>query len=146
MGTGTAMPSTKERRTPMTFGSWDSSIHESVDQIKRIAYMQRIKPENISLNPEIKTAIVEGSSGTYNVSLDECTCFDFESKQLPCKHMYRLAFELGYLTDLPKVDKKAAKEFKNSIPEEIERYKKLYLNGAMTIEKFNKILSALNSK
>lgn len=130
----------------MNFGNWDSSIHENHEQIKRIAYMQRIKPENVSVNSAQKTAEIIGSSGSYDVSLDNCTCYDFQTRQLPCKHMYRLAFELGFLDDLPKVNRKASKSFKDNIPEEIARYKEYYLNGAISIEKFIKIINALQSK
>lgn len=31
----------------------------------------------------------------YVVTLEECTCPDFEKRGKPCKHMYRLAHELG---------------------------------------------------
>jgi len=31
----------------------------------------------------------------YKTTLDVCTCKDFVLRRLPCKHMYRLAYELG---------------------------------------------------
>lgn len=34
----------------------------------------------------------------YSVSLAECTCPDFQQRKLPCKHMYKLALELGIVT------------------------------------------------
>lgn len=33
----------------------------------------------------------------YDTSLSQCTCYDFQSRRLPCKHMYRLAVELGMI-------------------------------------------------
>ena len=129
----------------MTFGDWNESIHNDYEQIKRISYLKKIKPENIVVDSVAQTAKVNGTGGTYDVTLNDCTCYDFSERQLPCKHMYRLAFELGYLNDLPQLDRKAAKEFKNNIPDEIERYKTMYLNGSITIEKFVKIANALNS-
>lgn len=130
----------------MNYGNWDSSVHENFEQIKRIAFMQKIKPENVSVNPDNQTAEIVGSDGTYNVSLDSCTCYDFATRQLPCKHMYRLAFELGFLDDLPKVNRKASKDFKDNVQTEIDRFKEHYLNGAISIDKFNKIVNALQSK
>jgi endonuclease III-like uncharacterized protein len=130
----------------MNFGNWDNSIHEHHDQIKRIATMQKIKPQNVSVNSKEKTAEIIGSSGIYNVTLDSCTCYDFETRQMPCKHIYRLAFELGFLDNLPKTNRKASKAFKDNIQNEIEHYKEYYLNGAISIEKFNKIVNALQSK
>ena len=130
----------------MTFGNWDCSTHESYEQIKRIAFSQRIKPANVSINSADEAARIVGTDGIYTVTLNNCTCYDFESRQLPCKHIYRLAFKLGYLNDLPSIDRKASKSFKDNIPNEIERFKESYLNGAISIEKFNKIVNALLSK
>lgn len=130
----------------MNFGNWEENVHNDYEQIKRIAFMQRIKPENVTIFPEKQSAKIIGSDGIYDVTLNSCTCYDFEARQLPCKHIYRLASELGYLDDLPKANRAAAKAFKESIPAEIEHYKDLYFSGAISIEKFNKIINALLSK
>lgn len=130
----------------MNFGNWENSIHEDYEQIKRIAFMQRIKAENVNVVPGKEVAKIAGTDGIYDVTLNSCTCHDFEVRQLPCKHIYRLAFELGFLDDLPKPNRKATKSFKDNIQSEIERYKEYYLNGAISIEKFNKIVNALQSK
>lgn len=130
----------------MNFGKWNNTIHEDHEQIKRIANMKKIKSQNISVNFDDKTAMVVGSKGSYDVSLDNCTCYDYDTRQLPCKHIYRLAFELGYLEDIPKVNRKASKSFNDNVQNEIERYKEYYLNGAISIEKFSKIINALQSK
>ena len=39
----------------------------------------------------------KGSGGQYVATLSTCTCTDFSRRKLPCKHMYRLAYELGIL-------------------------------------------------
>lgn len=42
------------------------------------------------------SATMQGSTGNlYSVSLDSCTCQDFQFNHEPCKHMYRLAIQLG---------------------------------------------------
>lgn len=130
----------------MNFGNWDDTLHNDYEQIKRIIFSQRIKPENITIDTDTKSAKIIGSDGIYDVTLDNCTCYDFESRQLPCKHIYCLAQELGYLNDLPKINRKATKAFKDNIPIEIERYKEFYFSGAISGEKFNKIINALMSK
>lgn len=44
------------------------------------------------------SADIKGESGSiYHVTLSSCTCPDFTSRKKPCKHMYRLALELGAL-------------------------------------------------
>lgn len=129
----------------MNFGNWNENIHQDIDQIKRMTFSQRIKAENITVNHISHSARIIGTEDTYDVTLDSCTCFDFFNRQLPCKHIYRLAHELGYF-DFPKLDKKASKDFKNNLPAEIEHFRELYLNGAISGEKFNKIINALVSK
>ena len=40
--------------------------------------------------------MIKGSGKqAYEVYLENCTCMDFMRRKLPCKHMYRLAHELG---------------------------------------------------
>jgi hypothetical protein len=130
----------------MKFGNWNETLHNDCEQIKRIVSSQRIKSEKVTIDPITQSAEIVGRDGTYSVTLNSCTCFDFEFRQLPCKHMYCLSRELGYLTDLPVVDRKAAKSFKDNLPDEIERYKQLYFDGAISGEKFSKIVNALTSK
>lgn len=130
----------------MNFGNWEDSIHNDYDQIKRIAYIQKIKVNDVNVVPSEEAAKITGTDNIYDVTLNSCTCYDFATRKLPCKHIYRLAFELGFLDDLPKTDRKSTKAFNDNIQSEIERYKEYYLNGAISIEKFNKIANALLSK
>lgn len=130
----------------MNFGNWNETLHNDYEQIKRIVFSQRIKSENVTVDTSTQSAEIVGRDGTYDVTLESCTCYDFESRQLPCKHMYYLAHELGCLDDLPKINRKAAKAFKDNLPTEIERFRELYLSGAISGEKFNKIVNALTSK
>lgn len=130
----------------MTFGKWNESLHNEVEQLKRINNSLDIKNEKVTLNPESETATIIGSDGTYDVSLNGCTCTDFGFRNAPCKHMYKLASELGYVMEFPIIDKNAAKAFSDSLPEEIKRYKVLYEQGAISLKKFLKIVNALQSK
>ena len=44
---------------------------------------------------------IRGTSGAvYHTTLNVCTCPDFQHRHQPCKHMYRIALELGLLADL----------------------------------------------
>lgn len=49
----------------------------------------------ISIDADAKLGTFSGSSGAYRTFLSECECVDFRRRKHPCKHMYRLAFELG---------------------------------------------------
>lgn len=79
----------------------DDSLHIDPNQLKRqiSACTKKITP--ISVDTESNEGTFKGSSSKpYLTSLETCSCIDFNRRKLPCKHMYRLAFELG-LFDLP---------------------------------------------
>ncbi len=127
----------------MNFGNWDSSSHTAVEQIKRITSAQKISSSKIQLL-ENSNAIISGS-GTepYIVTLNSCTCSDFQLRHLPCKHIYCLALKLGYLTDLPTLNSDLSANFNQRVPDEISRYYAEYLSGSISGEKFVKIAEAL---
>lgn len=72
-----------------------SDVHESPDQQKRVASAKKSACTPVSLDQSTCTGTFKGSSGTHTTSLDHCSCVDFNRRKLPCKHMYRLAMELG---------------------------------------------------
>lgn len=76
------------------------SIRESEEQEWRYnrAKQAGCTPEEVDF--ELESAVFPGSDGVdYNTSLSFYTCQDFEKRgyDLPCKHMYRLAMELGVI-------------------------------------------------
>lgn len=65
--------------------------------------IERAKYEIFSfkkLDTENKSADVLNQEKTkvYYTTLTSCTCPDFKERDVPCKHMYRLANELGYFS------------------------------------------------
>ncbi|WP_455654863.1 hypothetical protein [Phascolarctobacterium sp.] len=72
-------------------------IHKDPDQQKR--QLSATKIPIASLNTNEQTAIIN----EYTVTLRDCTCRDFRTRIKPCKHMYRLAYELGYLSPPKKI-------------------------------------------
>ena len=78
------------------FSFWDISIHYEEGQHDRIIRSKPVKI--IRYDPNDETAEVEGSKGkVYTTTFESCTCMDFVSRQLPCKHMYKLASQYGGL-------------------------------------------------
>ena len=75
------------------WGGWDALIHDEPRQKDRKARLYEIEPDEITIDHKNMRAIIRG----YTVTLDFCSCPDFNERRLPCKHIYRLAFEL----DLP---------------------------------------------
>lgn len=45
--------------------------------------------------------ITSEHQNTYHTTLTSCTCMDFQIQKKPCKHMYRLAMEIGLLISIP---------------------------------------------
>lgn len=62
----------------------------------------------LHVSAETESGTFRGSSGEYTTTLSACSCGDFIRYRLPCKHMYRLAHELG-VYDLGAVKSDASK-------------------------------------
>ncbi len=89
-----------------------SGKHISEGQIARQRRsLEETTPIIIRIGDEISGVFVSRYwSRIYDTTLQSCTCPDFTSTQLPCKHMYRLFYEanitetestLGIIRDLP---------------------------------------------
>ena len=109
---------------------WDG-IHESSDQQKRFASAKKAENTPLSVDTNGGCGFFSGNHGRYETHLNGCNCGDFIRRKLPCKHMYRLAIELGVYGDKSTVnnDQSARKIPKNerndliiSIISKIENY------------------------
>lgn len=82
----------------MEFGIWDNDIHELPEQKKRFKSSLTSKLIPISVDRDAQTGQFNGSGKEpYNTTLNNCDCFDFIRRNMPCKHIYRLAIELGLI-------------------------------------------------
>lgn len=80
----------------MQFGKWPANIHDLPDQKKRAESARKSGMTPISIDAGAASAVFAGSGKSpYETTLDSCTCSDFVRRKLPCKHIYRLAAELG---------------------------------------------------
>lgn len=80
------------------FGEWDDELHETNEQQERLkkAASSKTSPQYVDVYEE--SAEFEGSGKKpCRTSLISCTCGDFIHRHLPCKHIYRLAMELGII-------------------------------------------------
>lgn len=69
----------------------DQALHDDADQLKRRASASEVEICPELLDIDTGSALIK----TYVVSPQACSCRDFAVRRLPCKHMYRLAHELG---------------------------------------------------
>lgn len=83
------------------WSKWSQDIHDSEDSKKRIISAQKADLTPISVNSEDCFAYFQGGHGRYETFLDQCPCGDFIKRRLPCKHIYRLAMELGLIAGNP---------------------------------------------
>lgn len=75
----------------MWFEEKHNLIHSQPDQQKR--QLAATKIPIVCFDKEKQSAIINN----YAVTLNRCTCRDYQMRELPCKHIYRLAYELGYM-------------------------------------------------
>lgn len=96
---------------------WDISVHTDQAQIDRQGRSMTY-PFSFRINRSKQTGIFSSTSDLpyYSTTLSACTCYDFQSRRLPCKHIYRLAVELGVIEIIkrPSFDKAAVQAIRDS--------------------------------
>ena len=113
---------------------WDESIHADEAQISRQGRAMTY-PFDFKINKRKKTGTFSSTSDLpfYTTTLNECNCYDFQGRKLPCKHIYRLAVELGIIEIIKRApggyNKEQLDNIKNSAdidsdPEQIKRIAK----------------------
>lgn len=113
------------------WSDWDYSIHCDKSQTDRqgraITY-----PFTFEINKHSQSARFSSTSELpyYDTTLSSCTCTDFQERKLPCKHIYRLALELGIIDIVkrPSFDKEKLASIKESSdidnePDQLKRQK-----------------------
>lgn len=76
-----------------------AACHNLPGQSDRLLRGKSSKYSPVSIDKKNCSAKMQGRDGMYNVTLTKCDCMDFQKRQLPCKHMYRLAIELGLVNE-----------------------------------------------
>ena len=113
------------------WSDWDYSVHCDKPQTDRqgraITY-----PFTFKINKRSNSARFSSTSELpyYDTTLSSCTCMDFQERKLPCKHIYRLALELGVIDIVkrPTFDKDKLADIKESSdidnePDQLKRQK-----------------------
>lgn len=80
----------------MAWEKWDS-VHGESEQISRQKSAAKGACTPVRLSGAV--GFFQGQHGQYETTLDTCQCVDFSRRKLPCKHMYRLAMELGLFSN-----------------------------------------------
>ena len=77
--------------------AWKQEIHTTEYALKRLKSAQSSKLTPVKIDKTDHYGYFQGSHGRYETFLDYCPCGDFHRSNLPCKHIYRLAIELGLM-------------------------------------------------
>lgn len=77
--------------------TWKPEVHTTEYALKRITSARSAKLTPIKIDTTDFYGYFQGNSGRYETFLDYCPCGDFHRSKLPCKHIYRLAIELGLM-------------------------------------------------
>jgi len=76
----------------------DEITNNDPDQLKRQKSALGRKMTPFEVDHEKSLCYIKGSGKLpYTVTLKLCTCSDYVNRKKPCKHMYRLVYELGLL-------------------------------------------------
>lgn len=97
--------------------SWDATTHEDHAQIQRQGWAMTYPFSfEIDRNNSIGTFSSTSDIPFYSTTLSTCDCYDFQNRHLPCKHMYRLAVELGLIEIIKRsaYDKESIQTIRNS--------------------------------
>lgn len=127
----------------MTFGPWEIEDDRLLAAAARYERARKIRTSDIlSIDREERSADISGSdSSLYYVTLEGCDCRDFERRGAPCKHMIRLAIELGIPFDIPDFDPYAAFEY--DVQDDIDRIVRRWRAGQLTTDAATRCVNAL---
>lgn len=95
-----ATAETFEARQDLWASTWQHVDHNDPMQLVRQSRACEARFTPLEINPVNGVARFRGVESDYATSLTQCTCMDFQRHLRPCKHMYRLAYELDvYMLD-----------------------------------------------
>ena len=98
------------------FTGENENLHEEEEQLRRQKSALKLKLD--SIDKENQRGIIKN----YDIYLDSCACMDFAMHQKPCKHMYRLAHELGII----QLDSEKTKKVRATYTKEGEEERKIF--------------------
>jgi len=90
----------------------------------------------------VVSADIKGQTGTYHVTLESCTCPDYRSRHIPCKHMYRLALQLGLLSGYDSSNDQALIEHYQKSIIDLTSRESVLINSIDKSEKEKKVLES----
>lgn len=97
------------------WGRWPQEVLSDDYAAKRIKSAEGKKLTPVLVNKEDCFGYFQGDHGRYETFLDSCTCGDFIRAKRPCKHIFRLAMELGLIGGNVQADAKAIPQVRSEL-------------------------------
>lgn len=101
--------------------------------------LQRAKKADctpVSVDKDKGEAVFCGSHGYYKTNLHECMCRDFTVRHAPCKHIYRLAIELGILDEEVSIGVPKQKIKSISLKETVSKIEEISIDAQIILKNF----------
>ncbi len=125
---------------------WPLELHSEPNQVERRLRGEKIKADDISIDSVSQSAVMWGSGAhPYSVTLTSCTCPDFVHSYGPCKHIYRLASELGELPTLPIASVARQQAARNAADADLARWRAEFEDGTIPPKEYAALAAALKS-
>lgn len=127
-----------EKALELWVKTWSSDIHKTEYARKRIESAKTTQLTPIKIDKNEMCGFFSGKSGKYKTFLNFCPCMDFQKNNQPCKHIYRLAIELGVLNESAKSDSSAIQtpaKSKESLDVTIDLVEQLSEEAQHTLQK-----------
>lgn len=89
--------STSDEEIKAEWKKWDYSSHDDEQQLQRQERsLYNVTPLLIDSNARLGYFLSSDGASIYETHLSTCSCPDFERRNLPCKHIYRLFYDLNH--------------------------------------------------
>lgn len=119
----------ENKATEVWNNAWKKSVHKTEYARKRIKSAKSAKLTPIKIDTTDLYGYFESRNGQYETFLNYCPCGDFRRSKLPCKHIYRLAIELGLMNYKVDSDINAIKHILIKLDDTIDIVEKLSENA-----------------
>lgn len=132
----------------MFFSEKNESIHWELPQLKSQREALAMKQSAITRISDDCIQVKGSGADAYTVTIDRCNCSDFlknKKGKAPCKHIYRLAMENGIFS-LPSASETQQEDAEKEIIQDMERWKRVYLSGGISLSRYVAIVEAFTKK
>ena len=111
-------------------------------------FLKTIKEDITVISPVQIAATIRGASGhTYSTTLRSCSCPDFQIRKRPCKHMYKLAEHLGFISLNPQYPRSELLQAEKLLNQSyVSKYEEIYHKCQQEYRNIDKIRNSSSTQ